>query len=119
MSVSSTRDPDLPVWSVSELDTIVDVLPRAVAACPEALFLDFSGTEYTYAQVWQLAQRRAAGLKSLGLRGGQTLVCLLDNNIDAVTSWFAANLLGAIWVPVNTALKGREKPEVRTVLDGE
>ncbi|MGH3969280.1 MAG: AMP-binding protein, partial [Mycobacterium sp.] len=69
-------------------------------------FLDFAGEKYTYAQVWELSLRRAAGLERLGVGPGQTLVCILDNNVDAIVSWFAANFLSAVWVPVNTALKG-------------
>jgi crotonobetaine/carnitine-CoA ligase len=31
---------------------------------------------------------------------------MLDNNVDAISMWFAVNMIGAIWVPVNTALRG-------------
>ncbi len=34
------------------------------------------------------------------------MATMLDNNVDAVSLWFATNLRGGIWVPVNTALKG-------------
>jgi crotonobetaine/carnitine-CoA ligase len=97
---------DFPVWSVGELDTVTGVLSRAVAESPDELFLDFTGLTYTYDEVWQLARRRAAGLGDRGLGAGQTLICILDNNVEAVVNWFAANILGAVWVPVNTALKG-------------
>ena len=73
---------------------------------PAKVFLDFAGETYTYSQIWDLSLRRAAGLDRLGVGAGQTVVCILDNNIDAIVSWFAANFLGAVWVPVNTALKG-------------
>src|SRR5438128_420698 len=97
---------DFTVWSVGDLDTATAVLSRAVAQSPGSMFLDFAGEHITYAEVWKLSLRRAAGLAALGLGRGQTLVCILDNNVDAVVSWWAANFLGAIWVPVNTALKG-------------
>ncbi len=34
------------------------------------------------------------------------MVSILDNNVEAVLSWFAINKAGAISVPVNTAYKG-------------
>jgi carnitine-CoA ligase len=94
------------VWTTSDRDTVCGVMEKAVADNPASPFIDIAGQSYTYAQVWELSRRRAAGLAALGLAQGETLVCILDNNIDAITSWFAANILGAIWVPVNTALKG-------------
>jgi len=106
MTAVDDRASEFAVWSQGEADTVIGVLSRAVAAAPETVFLDFVGDGYTYADIWELALRRAAGLSGVGLNAGQTLVCLLDNNVDAVVSWFAANILGAIWVPVNTALKG-------------
>lgn len=95
-----------PVWAPGHPDTVTAVLARAVEQAPDKVFLDFTGEQYTYSQVWNLSLRRAAGLEGLGLGAGQTVVCLLDNSVDAIVSWFAANFLGAVWVPVNTALKG-------------
>ena len=97
---------EFPVWSTGELDTVTQVLSRAVAQCPDDPFMDFSGEVITYGDLWHRSRQRAAGLANLGLSRGQTLICMLDNNVDAVTSWVAANMLGAVWVPVNTALKG-------------
>ena len=95
-----------PVWAPGQPDTVIAVLSRAVERSPDKLFLDFAGEGYTYSQIWDLSLRRAAGLDLLGIGPGDTVVCILDNNVDAVVCWFAANFLGAIWVPVNTALKG-------------
>lgn len=105
-AMTHTASHELPVWSPGSLDTVVELLQSAVDSAPESLFLEFSGTEYTYAQLWQMVKQRAADLQRIGLDRGDTLVCMLDNNVDAVVVWFAANLLGAIWVPVNTALRG-------------
>lgn len=95
-----------PVWTPGNMDTVTNVLSRAVEQSPDTVFLDFAGDMYTYSQVWNLSLRRAAGLERLGVGPGQTVVCILDNNVDAIVSWIAANFLGAVWVPVNTALKG-------------
>jgi crotonobetaine/carnitine-CoA ligase len=95
-----------PVWAPGHSDTVTAVLSRAVEQSPDKLFLDFAGERHTYSQVWEVSLRRAAGLDALGVGPGQTVVCILDNNVDAIISWFAVNFLGAVWVPVNTALKG-------------
>jgi len=95
-----------PVWAAGHTDTVTGALSRAVEQSPDKVFLDFAGDKYTYSRVWELSLRRAAGLSRLGVGQGQTMVCMLDNNVDAVVSWFAASFLGAVWVPVNTALKG-------------
>ena len=48
----------------------------------------------------------AHSLASLGIQAGQTVVTMLDNNVDAVISWLAVNKLCAVSVPINTALRG-------------
>ncbi|CAG9166020.1 ATP-dependent acyl-CoA ligase [Cupriavidus pinatubonensis] len=93
-------------WSLGQQDTVIAALDRAVAAHPERILLDFAGELYTYGQVDQLSTRLANSLASLGIQPGQTVVTMLDNNIDAVISWLAVNKLCAVSVPVNTALRG-------------
>lgn len=94
------------MWAAGQADTVTGVLSRTVEQSPDKVFLDFAGEKYTYKVVWELSLRLAAGLRGLGVSPGQTVVCMLDNNVDAIVSWFAANFLSAVWVPVNTALKG-------------
>ncbi|HXR00599.1 MAG TPA: ATP-dependent acyl-CoA ligase [Pseudomonas sp.] len=45
-------------------------------------------------------------MSTLGVTTGATVLTMLDNNIDAVVTWLAINKLGAVSVPINTALKG-------------
>lgn len=95
-------------WGESSTDglTVVGLLEQCVAEVSDQRFLDFSGEAHTYRELWERVTSYAAGLRAIGVGPDQTVVTMLDNNIDAVSLWFAANLLGAIWVPVNTALKG-------------
>ncbi|MDA9367929.1 ATP-dependent acyl-CoA ligase [Flavobacteriaceae bacterium] len=93
-------------WSLGEQDTVIDALERAVARQPDGILLDFSGDLFSYADVEKLANRMAHSLQDLGLQRGETLVSMLDNNVDAVTSWLAVNKLCAVSVPINTALRG-------------
>ena len=93
-------------WAVGERDTVISALERAVARAPDRILLDFSSRLYTYAEVDQLSNRMANALSTLGVTTGVTVLTMLDNNIDAVVTWLAINKLGAVSVPINTALKG-------------
>ena len=93
-------------WSLGQQDTVIAALERAVAAHPDRVLLDFSGALSTYAEVDQRSTRLANALAALGVQAGQTVVTMIDNNIDAVLCWLAVNKLCAVSVPINTALKG-------------
>jgi carnitine-CoA ligase len=93
-------------WSSGEQDTTLGVLRRAVDTSPDTTFLDFTGDTTSYGDFFRRVMRLAHGLRSAGVERGTTVITLLDNNIDAVLAWFAANAVGGIHVPVNTAYKG-------------
>lgn len=93
-------------WSLGEQDTVIDALDRAVAAHPDRVLLDFSGQLHTYAEVDKASTRLAHAFAALGVQAGDTVLSMLDNNIDAVLCWLAINKLRAVSVPINTALKG-------------
>jgi crotonobetaine/carnitine-CoA ligase len=93
-------------WSLGERDTVIAALERAVAKHPARYLLDFSGEMYTYSDVDLLSTRMAHAMQALGVKPGDTVLTMLDNNIDAVITWLAANKLRAVSVPINTALKG-------------
>jgi len=102
--MSGTGNSD--TWAVGERDTVIAALDRAVARHPDKVLLDFSGELYTYAETDSLSTRMAHSLASLGVQPGETVLTMLDNNIDAVVTWLAINKLRAVSVPINTALKG-------------
>lgn len=93
-------------WSVGEQDTVVAALQRAVSANGDKPFIDLLGESYSYTYLDNESSRLAHGLRNLGVEHGQTVVTIIDNNIDAILLWFAINKLGAVSVPVNTAYKG-------------
>lgn len=89
-----------------ESATVLRLLRNAVDTVPDDVFLDFAGEVYTFSDVDRLSTRQAHALAQQGLRAGDTLVTILDNNVDCITLWLAANKLGAIWVPINTSYTG-------------
>lgn len=90
----------------ARFETVLDALANAVDRVGDQVFLDFGGIGYTFRDIDLLSNRLANALTALGLGTGETLVTLLDNGIDGVLCWFAANKVGAIWVPINTAYRG-------------
>lgn len=95
-----------PGWTTGHRDTPVAALARAVATHPHKVLFDFSGETTTYAEFDALTNRMAHALRALGVKTGATVTSLFDNHLDAVVLWIALNKLGAVSVPLNTALKG-------------
>jgi carnitine-CoA ligase len=86
--------------------TVNETLQKAFLHHPDAPFLDFGGEVFTVADIVEQSSRFATGLAELGVGPGTTVACLLDNSVEAVITWMAISRIGAIWVPLNTALKG-------------
>lgn len=86
--------------------TVTGVLANALKEDSERIFLDFSGEHYSYAQIDEDSTRLAHGLLALGVKKGDRVGTLLDTCVEAILVWFAANKIGAIYVPVNAAYKG-------------
>lgn len=93
-------------WHWDGQDTIIAAFRRVLDVAPDRIFLDMDGALYSYRDFDRLATRFAHELDALGVGYGVTVATMLDNTIDAMTSWFAINKLGAISVPLNTALRG-------------
>ena len=88
------------------------VLPRILehwsSRQPNALFVQFAdGSEWTYAQALDISRRCAAGLAKLGVVQGDRVISWIPNSAEALKVWLGLAFLGAINVPVNTALRGK------------
>lgn len=86
--------------------TVVGLLMKCVEEHPDTTFVDLAGDVYSYAEVWRRARDFAGVLHASGVGAGQAVVSLQDTHIDAIASWIGANMLGAVWVGTNTALRG-------------
>lgn len=96
-----------PDWTVGEQDTVDALLRRSIDRYGDKPFLECLGQQYTYREFGRAANRIANGLHTLGVAKGHTVLTMLDNSTDAVLVLFGIMKLGAIAVPVNTALKGQ------------
>ncbi len=68
--------------------------------------LRFSARTLTYSELNQETDRIAAGLADAGVKRGDRVAALLHNRPEFPLLWFALAKIGAILVPLNTALKG-------------
>jgi len=85
--------------------TLIDVLEWHVKHHPRRLHIRILGIEgeedtLTYEELWQGAQKVAAGLQQQGVRPGETVAIMLPTGKDYFFSFYAILLAGAIPVPI-------------------
>jgi crotonobetaine/carnitine-CoA ligase len=98
-------DPRMPAATDCVLPLI---LAGHAARTPERVFAMFSdGGTWSYAETRAQALRVAAGLASVGVTQGDTVLIWLPNGRRALSAWFGANHLGAVSVAINTAYRGQ------------
>lgn len=93
-------------WQHHGAGTVTAVLARAARSWPERIFMESGGQTRTFHECEVESTLLANGLRSFGVRKGDTVCALLDTSIEGALFWFAVNKAGAIYVPMNTALKG-------------
>jgi crotonobetaine/carnitine-CoA ligase len=93
-------------WVDAGQQTLPGLLDDRLGTDSDGPFLDVCGTMFTAAAIDAAAGPVAGALAALGVGRGSTVATILENGPAAVLSWFAIVRLGAIYVPVNTALKG-------------
>ena len=87
--------------------TLVDLVRRQAKAHGEREFMAFEhGSMLTFASLDRESDRLARNLASLGVVPGDRVMVLLKNRIEFMLSLIAIVKLGAIFVPINTELKG-------------
>lgn len=83
------------------------MLERHAKERADQTFVHFDGGPvWTYAEVLDRVQARAGALRAEGVRQGDPVLTFLGNGPDLLITWFAINYLGAVYVPLNTALIG-------------
>lgn len=69
-----------------------------------ALFED--GSSWSWGECLAEVRAAAAGLQRLGVKKGDRVLAWLPTGKPMVLTWFAANYLGAVFVPLDTAYRG-------------
>ena len=97
-------DPATPPREDCVLKAMLDT--RAARHPERRLALFEDGSTWTYAQCLAEVRAAAAGLQQLGVKKGDRVAAWLPTGRPMVLTWFAANYLGAVFVPLNTAYRG-------------
>ncbi|MEM6266594.1 MAG: AMP-binding protein, partial [Pseudomonadota bacterium] len=78
--------------------TLPKMLEKSVARDPEAPFLHFLGRTYAYRDIFEEAQRFAAGLAKLGIAKGDRVGLFLPNVPIYASAYYGAMMAGAVVV---------------------
>jgi len=87
--------------------TLTGLVQRQAEAHGEREFMSFAhGTTLTFASLHRDSDRLACNLAGLGVGPGDRVMVMLKNRIEFMQVMLAIMKLGAIFVPINTELKG-------------
>jgi carnitine-CoA ligase len=88
--------------------TIPALLERQAARYGDKPLLRMGGIERSYAQTRDAAARAAGALAAAGIRRGDRLALMCENRIELLDLILGAMWMGAVAVPLNTALRGEQ-----------
>ncbi len=87
-----------------------DNVPKLLAECarsnPRHVYCKAEGVEVTYAGLAERVRLASGVLYERGLREGMHVAVVLSHHLDHIITFFAIMQIGAVHVPINTALKG-------------
>ncbi|UOM34901.1 AMP-binding protein [Acuticoccus sp. I52.16.1] len=97
-----------------------EMLTHAADRHPERDAVRFwRGETWTYRALRERVTRRAAALREAGVAQGDHVLTFMNNGPELLVTWYAINWLGAVYVPVNTAARGRPLAHILTNADAE
>jgi crotonobetaine/carnitine-CoA ligase len=94
--------------------TLPALLARQAAALGDRPYMRVGATARTFAETAEAAARTAGSLAAAGIGPGDRVAVMAENRREVIDTWFAVAWLGAILVPVNTALRGPQLEHVLT-----
>jgi crotonobetaine/carnitine-CoA ligase len=84
------------------------VLERWSTEKAQHVFLiEEDGRQWTFSALHREVVHTANALRELGVSQGDFVLSWLPNGFDALLVWFGLNYLGAVYVPINIAYRGR------------
>jgi crotonobetaine/carnitine-CoA ligase len=102
---SMITDPRIPAPDICVLRPLLD---RRAAEHPDRLYAIFpDGSQWSYGELHKRVRQTACALQDLGVNQGDNVLVWLPNGPDILRIWFAINYIGAVYVPINTAYRGR------------
>src|SRR5699024_701182 len=77
------------------------MLDFAVARYPNHVALVQEKKTYTYLKLKDEAEKIAASLQHIGIRKKDRIIIMLKNRIENITTFWALQMLGAVYTPIN------------------
>ncbi|GGC74489.1 AMP-binding protein [Chelatococcus reniformis] len=108
-------DPRVPPRDECVLRYLLDARADQMPDKPFVVFED--GAAWSYAELRQRVRTAARALQDLGVKQGDHVLVWLPNGPDCLKIWFAINYIGAVYVPLNTAYRGRVLEHVVALSD--
>lgn len=102
---ANIRDPRFP----ADEDCILPYILRrnAFHRGDETCAIFESGERWTHSEVLKIARRVGAGLVRAKVGRGDHVLVWWPNAPETLSAWFGINAIGAVYVAINTAYKGR------------
>lgn len=66
-----------------------------------------TGETWSYAELLARVQKLGRTLQDAGVRQGDTVLVWMPNGPECFVAWYSINFIGAVYVPINTAYRGR------------
>ena len=93
-------------WGRRARGTLPPIIEGNAETRPGKVGFYCEGQPVTYGEIHQRSTAWANRYAELGVEPGDRVAVFMPNSPDIVSSWFATAKLGAIHVPINTALHG-------------
>jgi len=90
------------------LKNIRELFEQSARRTPDKVFFVFKDQEVTYDDFLGTVNKISNGFLSLGIRKGDKIAILLPNCLEFPYGWLAANMIGAVMVPVNGRFLDKE-----------
>lgn len=95
-----------PTRFFSAEDNVPKLLAQAAERLPGHVYCKAAGVEVTYAGLAQRVRHAAGVLYAQGVRPDMHVAVMLSHHLDHIVTFFAIMEIGAVHIPINTALKG-------------
>jgi crotonobetaine/carnitine-CoA ligase len=88
--------------------TMGDLVEAQAAKHGSKNFAEVAGERLSYADLDRLSRNLACNLIGLGISKGDRVASLMHNRVEQVLMCFGVARAGAVWVPINSALRGAD-----------
>ena len=92
----ASKDPEVPESLTYSKRSMCGVLEEMAQKYPEHIAYEFMGKETTYARMWDKIVACGKALKAIGIREGDKVTICMPNWPQAISMFYAANMVGAI-----------------------